>query len=319
MRVIVIAAAALLGGWPALAQESKPPTPAGPETESVHVVLTTRDGNRVLGVVRAAEFKIRTEYGELTVPAEEVMRIRIGKNADKELTARIKELIEKLAAEDFKEREAAAKELAKLGPVVISDLRRAATDDDPEVKKQAVELLSEMEKQVGSEEQVPPDDDEIVAKKFTMLGELQVEAFEVETRYGTLRIPKKEVKVVYVGTGYVEEKKFKLGSAHRGPSPLDTGIRVEAGARVEVTAKGSIRLRYASRSCGPDGVAQLGQQYDGVPTGALMARIGDGPFFKVGSRFTFNAKSSGVLRLAIGVKDRYPITGQFEVTVRVEK
>ena len=91
------------------------------------------------------------------------------------------------------------------------------------------------------------------------------------------------------------------------PSPQwqDTLIRLEPGQRavIDVEEVWSPDLRDQIVWCGADGVYRLpaGEDYllPGTNVGALIARIGSGPAFAVGSRHDFRAPHAGVLFFAM--------------------
>jgi hypothetical protein len=75
---------------------------------------------------------------------------------------------------------------------------------------------------------------------------------------------------------------------------------------------------------GPDGDAnQYGLYTSGIPSGALVGRVGSNDKdFKVGSSFTFVAKRSGELLLAIGMNPgqaNSAFPGGYNVRIRVDR
>lgn len=313
-----------------LAQErgpKRPPNKAEPEgqpkedVEGISVRAELKDGNFVVGRLLVRTFEIQTAYGRLSVPSTEVYKIKIGKAADKELVKRIEELIERLGADEFKDRKAAMDELFKLGRVVLSDLKKALESEDEEVRKNAETLISDIEQQYPEGEEII-DDDEIVTKRFTIRGSILQEEFIFKTKYGDLKVKKKDIKRILLGTGFAEQKQFAVGGGNVGSNAmLDTGIEVTEGTKITIKAKGEVFIRNYGTSCTPEGISSYGQHYPGIPFGALMGRIGrHGELFKIGRDFKMTAKRAGRLYLAIAVQTRSTrITGSFSVTVKVEK
>lgn len=97
------------------------------------------------------------------------------------------------------------------------------------------------------------------------------------------------------------------------PSPQwqDTLIRLHPGQRVVVEAEGvwSPDLRDQIVWCGADGVYRLpaGEGYllPGTNVGALIARLGQGRPFAVGSRHDWVVDSEGVLYFAMNENPQY--------------
>ncbi len=91
------------------------------------------------------------------------------------------------------------------------------------------------------------------------------------------------------------------------PSPQwqDSLIRLEQGQRVvfDVEEVWSPDMQNQIVWCGADGVYNLpaGEDYlmPGTNIGALLARIGEGPPFAVGSRYDFVCDAEGVLHFAM--------------------
>ena len=97
------------------------------------------------------------------------------------------------------------------------------------------------------------------------------------------------------------------------PSPQwqDSLIRLRKGQRVviDVEEVWSPDMRDQIVWCGADGVYNLpsgeGFLMPGTNVGALIARIGDGPLFAVGSRYDFVCDGEGVLHFAMNENPDY--------------
>ncbi|MCX6910520.1 MAG: hypothetical protein NTY01_21100, partial [Verrucomicrobia bacterium] len=112
-------------------------TPAAPptlkRTDAAH--FTLRDGTQIVGKLEIKNVEVVTVYGTLTVPLDDVVKIRVGKKSDRELKTKIDKFITDLASKDFAARDAATVELAKLGRTAYTELRKASFSDDQEVKE----------------------------------------------------------------------------------------------------------------------------------------------------------------------------------------
>jgi hypothetical protein len=269
--------------------------------------LSCKDGAFIIGRIDIDKFEIETDYGKLVVPRDQVIKIRIGKNADKDLKKKITDLIAKLGHEEFKEREDATKELGALGGVALEELREAAKSDDVEVKTRAEKLVKEIEQTLSPEDEEVIDDDEIVAVKFTIRGTLLVDKFKIATRYGMLELPKKDIKAVLVSTpSGVTKTVVVAGASHTGESMKDTGIDVKKGDKIVISATGTVYIRNWGVNVSPEGDPSYGTHYSGIPAGALMGKIGaSGRLFKV--------------YLGIGVRNRYSNTGEFQCKVQIDR
>ncbi len=301
-------------------EEGKGEEEKKPEEEYSQIYM--KDNTYVEGLINLDNFEIETEYGKLVVPRDHVVKIRIGKNADKELKEKINKLIGKLANEEFKVREDATKELGGLGAVALEELREATRSDDVEVKTRAEKLVREIEQAIPTDAEEVIDDDEIVARKFTIRGTLQVDKFVIKTRYGTITAEKKDVKTLVVSKASFFAKTIVVsGSSNSGSDcMLDTGINLRKGEKVIIKASGNVNIRSYGITASPDGSSNRSSHYSGIPIGGLMGKIGpSGRLFKVGSRYTGVADQNGRLYLAVAVRSGYSTTGDFRVTVQVEK
>ena len=106
----------------------------------------------------------------------------------------------------------------------------------------------------------------------------------------------------------------------------DTGIRLQRGDRVSVTATGSIVMTPWGNNVtsSPDGAGMNVPFYaNGIASGALIGRVGrTGEDFLVGSRNEFTAKTSGTLFLGVAMAHQfanqgYTFPGTYDVRIRV--
>ncbi|RKY19042.1 MAG: hypothetical protein DRP63_01215 [Planctomycetota bacterium] len=309
-------------------RKQKPPHKEQPLTlkKEVKIRVVLKDTTRIVGVVEAGKFVVETAYGVLEVPPSEMRRVVVGKKADKELVERLAVLVRELGSDDFARRRKAKKELKELGAVAITDLKRALQSNDAETRKTATELLAELEKQFSPDE-VVPDEDIIETARFTIVGNLRFETFTLKTRYGILRMPKKDITRIEFLVGEESVRVVELRGNFAGTTMVDTGIELPVGAEVEVTATGKM-TSHQGISFGPAGlssdimpVSWMRGPLRGEPFGALLGRIGrGGRIFKIGARHKFKAKTSGRLFLSFNAKPQFgPYRGSFKVKIRVKK
>lgn len=294
--------------------------PAKPDDKSSQVFM--QDGTFIVGQIDLETFEIVTEYGKLVVPRDQIIKMRIGKNANKELKEKIESLISKLGDQEFKVREEATKELNAMGIVVLQELRDAAKSEDIEVKTRAEKLVKEIEASISPDAEEVIDDDEIVTRKFTIRGELLVENFVIETRYGTMRAAKKDVKAIVVSQpSGLRKTVIVSGTTHAGNNSMkDTGIDLKKGDRISISASGTVFIRNWGINVSPDGDQSYGQHFPNIPAGALMGKIGkSGTLFNVGSSYNATVEADGRLYLGIGVRDRYSNGGDFRVKIQIDK
>ncbi len=118
-------------------------------------------------------------------------------------------------------------------------------------------------------------------------------------------------------------KEFNLDGAQVW---TDTGITVEAGQRIILTASGTLRYSDAKADNGPDGLARGFRDlirilpYNDAGRGALIGRIGDADVaqpFLIGARKDVVSPISGTLSLGINQASSDTGTGSYTVKVEV--
>ena len=279
-----------------------------------------KDGTFVVGEIKMDSLKVTTDYGILIVPKNQVIRIRVGKNADKELKARIENLIKQLGDTEFKVREEATKELSELGAVALAELREATKSEDVEVKTRAEKLVRQVEQSASPETEEVIDDDEVQTAKFTIRGTVEIESLEITTKHGVLNVLKKEIKSVVLTQESSVTKNLTVDANSLAPSAMvDSGAEVRKGDTVNVTATGTIYIRSWGTSVSPEGDPN-NTYIANIPMGALVGRVGSsGPLFKIGASYKGTSDRDGRLYLGIGIRERSSLSGEFKVKVTVEK
>jgi hypothetical protein len=101
----------------------------------------------------------------------------------------------------------------------------------------------------------------------------------------------------------------------------NSGWVVKKGQRVRITADGNIGLGRGKNSP-PSGLAELNDEQKllkGVPTGALIAVVGDdnNDFLDIGAEREFTATRDGALFLGVNEGDLADNSGFFDVTIEI--
>jgi hypothetical protein len=115
------------------------------------------------------------------------------------------QLVEKLGATEFAEREAASKRLEELGVLALDDLRAACKSDNPEIADRAKDLVRKIERRVSSERILAPTLVELDAKDAPLddvLAALSKQA-GYEVVLGGLKAEEAAGKKITVATGKV--------------------------------------------------------------------------------------------------------------------
>jgi hypothetical protein len=312
-------------------------TDKGPPIDPEIIRLRLMDGSVISGKLSVNDIEMETQFGKLTVPVTELRSFTPGLVNHPELGKKVYDLIDALGANDFDQREVAQKELIKLGPSVRVELEKRAGDPDAERRKRIKNILEELDSQQSDDESESANvagtpliqRDTLETSEFTAVGKIVTKTFTVASLYGPLTIKLGDIrrgerdstkktdmrKSVDVEGTYLVQRGMKV-----------TTIRVERGDKVSVTADGSVTMTPWGNNMvsSPDGGANFGWYVpNSIPGGALVASIGsDGNIFKVGSKSTFKAKRSGVLRFGIGMQGDFAnhnFPGKYNVKVRIER
>ncbi len=290
--------------------------PASPDGMRIQL----KNGSVLFGELAFPNIIIETAYGTMTVPATDVVKLRVGKQSDPDLLAEIQRLIEDLGSDDAAARNRAQEQLARLGGVAESELREAAKSGDPEVKNRAAALVNEIENATADEAEALPDEDELVTVRFTIRGKLQLEKLDLNTDYGALSIPKKELRVITFQRSRHDSLTIEISCEAATGTPLNTKLLVHKGDRVVVKASGTISFRNGGWEIGPEGNSQYGSFMNNFPMGSLIGRIGTSTnWFKLGDKWQGKAAKDGVLHLALAMNPEYlkMSNGTYEVTIEV--
>jgi hypothetical protein len=104
---------------------------------------------------------------------------------------------------------------------------------------------------------------------------------------------------------------------------ISTGINVRSGATIQIEAQGQWNPWTGSvQDMGPDGVSDRGEDDTPCPSanwGSLVGRVGDGPYFPIGSGTLVTSSQGGELKL--GINDDFHSravgdnTGNLEVAI----
>jgi hypothetical protein len=305
-------------------KDAPPPKKKAPQPP----MFRLRDGTRLAGTPDLKLLHLATPYGRLEIPVNEIVQIRFAAFHDPELAARVTASVEALGSEEFDRREEAMAALRKIGAPAAEALKKALAADDEEVKTRAEKLLSEIEddlseadEEEGKQATLTGEDDEVVTLKFTAMGRVEEEAFNLETRYGTLKLGRKDIVSILFQDAPVSRTTVEVPGATFSAAGKwhDAKVDVTQGEMLRITATGSLNLQNYGQNTTPDGTRSVnGNQLEEFACGSLVAKVGEkGKAFLVGSDFQGSAPGTGKLFLGISIQNG-EVSGSYKVEVELE-
>ena len=326
----------------------KPVAPREPEYE-----CRFKDGSVVRLTVGLSVVTVQTKFGPMTVPLADARKIEMGFRYPEGVEAKVRRALDDLGSADFRTREAAQKTLVGIGEYAIPLVKAGTQNSVPEVADRCAVIYKAISATLPDDKSDPVLEDVITTDDMTLRGKITTDSFKATSKY----FGETTVKLVYVrelrpvggrfiGTFPLDAGKY---AAVGWKTFFDTGLDVEKGQAVEISATGKIDLHAASpgqMKCGPAGggtqVAGPGQRFQEeqiirgggglqpvdfggygplYTAGALYGRIGaSGPLFKIGDKLTVpKASDTGRLYLVIAPSNYGASKGEFDVKVRLGK
>ncbi|HKB41351.1 MAG TPA: hypothetical protein VKD72_33305 [Gemmataceae bacterium] len=154
----------------------------GQEPASNEVTAIFHDGTVIKRVVLPGSVELTTRYGKLTIPVKDIRRIEFGFRLSAEMAKQVEEGVQALGNKDFRQREAASKQLAALGARAWPAVQKAAQSKDMEVSRRAQAILQQIQQTVPADQlQIKPDDS-IVTADCVLVGRVANEALKARTK-----------------------------------------------------------------------------------------------------------------------------------------
>lgn len=297
----------------------------------VDVKLYLRDGNTMTGTTSLSDVILKTNYGQLVIPIQNVTSITVGLGKDKAITDKAMPYLKVLnsnSTDDMKK--AAYADLLKLGVKAISAINDFQADSknytELEISGEYTidNALSELKNTYNIDDVTKIQDVVTVDNEYTMGGSYDFMKIDIKTEYGNLSIPKEKIKNIEISysSGSLEgDVSLKLIankhiSGNQNGGWLKTGINLKKGQKFSINASGEITLASLSnQKYKPDGsyIATNGTSYPSSSTdysdsgtsypvyGNVVYKIGETSYdiLKAGAKFSGTAKENGMLYLSI--------------------
>jgi len=260
------------------------------------------DGSTVRMLLLQESIEIVTKYGKLNVPTKDIRGIDLGLHLPKGMDERIDGLIKKLNSSSFKERDQAVNELVELGPMAFPTLvkLKAAKLSELEVTQRVEIALKRIRAKIPADLLRTATTDKVLTTDFPIVGQIVSPAIKAKSPYfGERELQLTELRSINWTTGKLDTEFVIEGAKYAMNNQwMDTGLMVEVGMTINITASGEIDLLNDGTGdffSGPNGNRNSGRRGNRLP-GELMAKIGEsGTAFRVGERFSGPATQEGKL------------------------
>lgn len=163
---------------------------------------------------------LKTPYGKLVIPFSDINEIECATRVPDEVAKHIGASIQDLGSSEFKKRDAATAQLAKLGEKAYPALVLAEKDKDAEVQRRARALLDKLRKAVADENLEIRDHDVIHTSLSKIAGRIEEFLFRAETpQFGEVRLKISDVRTIR-SLSFRKEDKAEDSSALPNPGTL---------------------------------------------------------------------------------------------------
>ncbi len=321
------------------AKADEPIKPAAPKADPEEIKLYLIQGDIVSGKLSIKDIMVETRFGSLKIPISDIKSFTPGLDSNPTLGGKVKELIEKLGADDFAERKAAQDELTKMGAGVRGELQKHTKDENAERSRRVQAILEAIEGDTGEDENAAKStwvhQDTIETADFTVTGHITPKSFDLLSSHGTLTVALSDIRKARRDVESKDEMRKTVmvdqsAIAYTNRPLKNSGIKVEKGDKITLVVEGTLTMTpWGNESVStPEGdqnnfgACSFGGQ--ALPGGCLFGRIGDGgTVFKVGSKYSTTAVQTGTLQFGIAMqpnyaRGNYQFPGGYSVKVRIE-
>ena len=273
------------------------------------VLIRTVEGTQVEGVTLSRGFGVERDGQKSEAKLAGLLSIHSGMAASEFESGRITQGIAAIQGADRAARDLAVEELTAIGLPVITPLLKAYKDTDQHEPRPLYRLF---ERLIPSYADGPDRMLSLVRVKGGDAFRAKVAdwTIDVKTAAGEkISLPWSKIRSLAVRQKSIERAMQAHSLRHSTQIEyLDTGVALTESSKVNIQARGFVRLSWdtdswASDADGlkvPGSPAYKSNLTDGQPFGALVGRVGaGGPVFFAGKKAALSGKGAGRLRLAV--------------------
>jgi len=306
---------------------SKTPPKTRPEEKEELPIFLLRDRARIPARPAFETISVRTRYGILKIPREQLISVRFAPRIDPTLEKKTAALVKRLGSSASPEREAAADALVNLGEPVLATLKRLAPGAGEEVRPEILAVVSRIEKtgvkKTRGAGKYNGTMDEIHTELMTFRGEILTEGFPLKTRYGELLIKAVDLESIrFKADGRTNRVVHVAPSFQPSGAWFDTRMDVGKNKLLTIKSSGETSIGSWNLTADPDGTNRYStfKSNQGFPMLSLVGKIGkSGKPFKAGKKYRLRSRAAGRLYLAIQPFDYEPagVDGQYRSVITI--
>lgn len=293
----------------------------------LRVQLLTREGKTMEGDVSAASLDLAMDGKVRKIALRDVLSIGFGAPASPSEAAHITADLAAVSANtDRAAREQAVEELTAIGLPVMTPLLDSYKDTDMHQPYPLYRLFARIIP--GYADNADRSLDLVrLADGSALRGKVLMPDMQIDVNGTTQPVPFALVRRLAVRRREVS-RTFDLQALYHCVQIefLDSGVEVGSGSKIDETAQGRVRLSFGVDGwlSDPDGLKVPGPHYntnlyDGLPYGAVLARLGSGGArFVMGQRYSKPSPGAGRLYFAVNDSPHWQNNlGSFRVKLRV--
>lgn len=301
------------------------------------VTVKMKNGDILSGKSTLNKLNIKTNYGELNIPAENITNIQLGILTDKTKEVIVVAELKKLQVSNAKDAETIFNKLLNMGTSILGIVKAFTESNAYQISESynfsVEELLQKLYSKADLEYGTPINDVIEFDIDSKIDGNITLNEIQLVSNYGTLNLKRENIQSIQLTENdneiFLGDNVFKLNANKHitGNSDdkgwVNTSIKVKPGSTLTVTASGKIILKSLSGGIyGPDGFigGKTDSAYDAqadIPYGTLVYKIGEtGIAKKIGSKANITVEEEGILYLSI-YETVYNQTNTGSYTVKV--
>ena len=307
------------------AKQTKKPV----EEEERLPVFLLRDKAKIPARPVFKTISVRTRYGILEIPRDQLISVRFALRIDPEFEKKVSALVDRLGSKETGQGEAAADELVNLGHPALAPLKRLMPETAQERRPGILAVIARIEKTAKRKSRdarrYKGSMDEIHTELMTFRGEILAEGFPLKTPYGELRIRTVDLESIQFKPDGRTNRVVNVAPGFQPSGAwLDTRMDIDKNKLLTITSTGKTSIENWSLSADPDGTNRYSSfktNQGGFPMLSLVGKIGkSGKPFKVGKKYRQRLKKAGRLYLAIQPFDYEPagVEGQYRSVITIK-